>query len=115
MSCILSDNDLMELKDIISKNLKALRESYDMKQSEFARRCNMHQRTYGRMENGEGWQHLESISQIAKECDLQAWQLLTPGFNPKNPPVLKEASEKERLFYENIKKAAKELSKYESQ
>jgi len=103
----------MDLKSIISANLKALRERYDMNQTQFAEHCKIHQRTYGRLENGESWQHLEMLCAIAKRCDLDAWQLLVRGFNPKNPPVIKAISEKEKQFYENIKAAAKEIAKYE--
>lgn len=103
----------MDLKTTIAKNLLALRDHLGMKQTAFAAHCKLHQRTYGRLENGETWPHLEMIDQIAKECELEAWQLLTPNFNPKNPPVLKEVSEKEKMFYESIRAAAKEIAKFE--
>lgn len=115
MSWFLPDNGHMELKELIAKNLKSLRDSHGLSQTAFAKHCKVQQRSYGRLENAESWQHLELIDHIAKACDLYAWQLLTPNFNPKNPPILKEASEKERQFYESIKLAAKELSKYEKQ
>lgn len=103
----------MDLKKIIAANLKTLRDHLEMNQTAFAERCKMHQRTYGRIENAETWPHLEMIGQIAKECNLEAWQLLTPSFNPKNPPVLQEVAEKQKIIYESIRAAAKEIAKLE--
>jgi len=103
----------MDLKTLISKNLKSLRNHYGMTQTEFARYCKLQQRTYGRLENGENWQHLESLTAIAKHCDLDVWQIITPIFDPKNPPVIKEISDKEKQFYESIRAAAKQIAGYE--
>lgn len=95
----------MDIKQIICSNLKALRESTGLKQTEFAvTKCGLHQRAYGRIENGESMAHLEMIEQIAKKNDLEVWQLLVKDFNPANVPVLKLAPEAEQKFYEKIGK-----------
>ena len=101
---------MVSLKLIVAQNLRKLREARDESQTSFAKKCGMAQRVYGRLENGENWQHLESLEKIAHTYDLQVWQLLLPNFDPQNPALLRQASEKELAFYEKIKAAAKELS-----
>jgi transcriptional regulator with XRE-family HTH domain len=101
---------MASLKIIVAQNLQKLREAHDETQTNFAKRCGMAQRVYGRLENGENWQHLESLDKIARTFDLHVWQLLLPDFDPKNPALLRKASDKELAFYEKIKAAAKELS-----
>jgi transcriptional regulator with XRE-family HTH domain len=111
MSYSLCDNrEMISLRLIVARNLKKLREANDENQSSFAKKCGMAQRVYGRLENGENWQHLESLEKIAKTYELEVWQLLLPEFDPKNPALLRKASEKELAFYEKIRAAAKELN-----
>jgi transcriptional regulator with XRE-family HTH domain len=104
MSYFLMNNAKMDIKQIICSNLKALRESTDLNQTKFAIRCGLLQRAYGRIENGESMAHLEMLEQVAKKNDLEVWQLLVPGFNPSNLPLLKLADEAEQKFYEKIGK-----------
>ncbi len=103
----------MNLKEIISANLKALRAHSQLSQEEFAKKAGMQQRTYGRLENGENWQHLESLDMICKAYDLHVWQLLIPKLDVTNPPLIAQDSEKQKEFYARIKEAAKELSKFQ--
>lgn len=99
----------MNLKEIISKNLKALRDKSELSQGEFAAKFGMHQRTYGRLENGETWQHLESLEIIAKAHDLHVWQLLLPNLDISNPPMLAKDTEKQKVFYDKIKQVMNEM------
>jgi transcriptional regulator with XRE-family HTH domain len=103
----------MNLKDIISANLKALRAHTQLSQEEFANKAGMQQRAYGRLENGENWQHLESLDKICKAYDLHVWQLLLPKLDITNPPMLAKDSAKQKEFYDKIKEAAKEISKFQ--
>jgi len=104
MSYFLMNNAKMDIKQIICSNLKALRESTTLNQTKFADRCGLQQRAYGRIENGESMAHLEMLEQVARKNELEVWQLLVPGFNPANLPLLKLANEAEQKFYENIGK-----------
>ena len=99
----------MNLKEIVSKNLKALRLQSQLSQEEFAKKSGMQQRAYGRLENGENWQHLESLEKIASANSLEVWQLLLPDLNITNPPMLSIDSEKQKLFYDKMKEALKEI------
>jgi len=101
----------MNLKQAISVNLKHLRESTKLSQEAFAKKCGMHQRAYGRLENGENWQHLESLHKIAVANDLNVWQLLIPNLDISNPPLLSTESAIQKEFYDKIKAAALGLSK----
>lgn len=52
---------------------------------------------------------LEVVDKIAKLFGLDTWQLLVPGLDPQNPPVLAPMSEPERVFYMRMVEAAKSL------
>lgn len=52
---------------------------------------------------------LEVIDKVAQALDVETWQLLVPGMDPKNLPVLMPMSEGERTFYERVISAAKAL------
>lgn len=99
----------MNLKEIISKNLKSLRAKSQLSQEEFAKKFSMQQRAYGRLENGENWQHLESLEKIASANDLHVWQLLLPDLDISNPPMLAKDSDKQKVFYDKIKAVMKEI------
>lgn len=99
MSSFLLFNAEMDITKIVCRNLVALRESTELNQTAFAKRCGLHQRAYGRIENGESVASLEMLEIIATKNDLFTWQLLTPSFHPKNPPVLKLPSDIEKAFY----------------
>jgi transcriptional regulator with XRE-family HTH domain len=103
----------MNLKEIISKNLKALRNKSELSQEEYAAKFSMAQRAYGRVENGENWPHLETLEKIALYNGLEVWQLLISNLDISNPPMLAKDSAKQKEFYDRIKEAAKELSKFQ--
>ena len=52
------------------------------------------------------------IDKIAARYELDPWQLLVPGFDPRNPPVLQPVSSEERQLYERLIHAAEDLAKY---
>ena len=49
----------------------------------------------------------ELLDKIARVFGIAPWQLLVPGFDPKNPPTLLPMSEDERAFYQRMLQAAK--------
>ncbi len=79
------------LKNIIASNLKNLRLSQNLSQEAFAKKCGMMQRAYGRLENAENWQHLESLERITVANGLSVWQLLLPNVDVTNPPTYKQS------------------------
>lgn len=54
---------------------------------------------------------LDVLEQIAQAFGIEPWQLLVPGMDASNPPVLRVANNAERELYERLLKAAKDLSK----
>jgi len=57
--------------------------------------------TVGRARRGDGSLGIGKVAQLAKAFGFTAYQLLTPGFDPSDPPeVVSEAQEKDvlRLF-----------------
>lgn len=67
------------------------------------------QKTISRIERGEMSPTLDSLEALAAGLGYSPWELLTPNFDPKNRPVLKEATEAERKLWEKIHESAKEL------
>lgn len=90
------------VREIVIDNLKALRESQDLSGNAFADKCKIHQRTYNRIENGEGAPHLDILEKIAAHNHLYCWQLLVPNFDPNKLPLLQVPSETEQAFYDRI-------------
>ncbi len=108
------DNRLMAaLQQTVAENLQKLMDEHvELRtQSALARRSKVPQRTIGRIVNQEVTASLEVLESLAKPFDLQPWQLLVPGLDPKNPPVLRFASAAEEALYKRIVAAATELAK----
>lgn len=72
----------------------------------------MHQRTLGRIVNGEVSPTLEQMTKIAHGLDVALWQLLVPEIDAKNLPALVPATAKERELWRTIQQAAQELGHY---
>ena len=54
---------------------------------------------------------LDVLEQIAKAFGVEPWQLLVPGMDATNPPVLRHANSAERALYERLLQTARDLSK----
>jgi len=55
-------------------------------------------------------QSIDVIAAIAARFDLMAWQLLVPGLDPGNPPVMR-LSDAERRLYDEFQRLRAELTK----
>lgn len=75
-----------------------------------ARDCKFAPATATRIKKQETSVGIEVLEQIAEAFHLHAWQLLVPGFDPKNPPVLQPVTARERKFYDRIMQTARELA-----
>ena len=53
--------------------------------------------------------NLDYIEAIAAIYGLDAWQIMTPGLRPKNPPVLRSIGEAEDQLYGRIGELAKQI------
>lgn len=99
----------MKSRANLAANLTALMALHKMGQSELHRKCGVAQSTIGRILNQKTAADLDTLGQIASAFHLSGWQLISPPFDPTNPPVLKHLSDQERELYERLKKAVKEL------
>jgi hypothetical protein len=75
-----------------------------------ARECDFAQSTASRIKAGKHATGIDKLDAIARRFHLATWQLLVPGFDPKNPPALQPVSEKERKLYERIMTSVKEIA-----
>lgn len=58
--------------------------------------------TVSRMKACETYLQLDTIAAIAGVFELAVWQILVPGLEPSNPPVLAAASPSERRMYKRF-------------
>lgn len=93
--------------ETVAANLRALMLHAGMQnkgepnQSDLARASGANQRTVGRILAREQSPTVEMLETIARAFGLHAWQLLIPGLDPANPPVV-VMSEAERQFYRRL-------------
>lgn len=71
--------------------------------SRLAEDCGFAQSTATRIKQQQTATGLDKVDLIAHKFNLAAWQLLVPGFDPGNPPVLQPLSETERRLYKVFK------------
>ena len=98
----------MDAVHILAANLNVLVEWAKMHKPELAsnakigKKTGLSSNTIGRARRGDGGSlTIVSVSKIAKLFGFTAYQLLTPGFDPQDPPeVVSEHQEKDvlRLF-----------------
>ena len=65
--------------------------------------------TIDRLRRGEVSARLDSLNAIAGAFDLSAWQLLVPGLDPGNPPLLQPVSPAERAWWAKLQELAKSV------
>lgn len=76
----------------------------------FAKDTKLGLATVGRIKEQQTSVGLAVMDKIASKFNYSSWQLLVPGFDPKNPPTLQPVSERERALYERIMTAAKDFA-----
>lgn len=78
--------------------------------SKLAADCGFSQSTATRIKQQGTAIGLDRLEMIAHAFGLSTWQLLVPGFDPKNPPTLQPMSPRERALYDKIMSAAKAIA-----
>ena len=114
----LNHNRLVEKKDftpkaVLRQNLKALLESNagPRSQSDFKRsKKKIAQSTVGRILRGEN-SRIETLGRIAEAYSLEPWQLLVPGMDPKNPPVLQPSTKEEKELWARLRGLMEDIKK----
>lgn len=57
---------LMDIRDVLGKNLKSIREAFGYTQAQVAEICNFEPTSYSRWENGKVWPTPETINKLAE-------------------------------------------------
>jgi hypothetical protein len=102
------------ISEIVAENVARLIE-HDKKTGKskipqsFLAQKGVSQATIGRVLKAEVATRVETVAVIARHFDLQPWQLLVEGFNPKEPPLLRVATGNEAEFYRRVLALAKEM------
>ena len=98
----------MEEKDdlpLVARNLKALIGGESV--NSWAKRHKLTQTTVNRIRTGKMEPTVAFLQRVAEAVNaqgghLEAWQLMVPGFDPRNAPVLLRAGSSEHRLYERI-------------
>lgn len=78
--------------------------------TKFAKDCGIGVATVTRIKQQKTSIGLDILWKISIKHNLSPWQLLVPGFDPKNPPTLQPVTLAERRLYEKIMSTAKEVA-----
>lgn len=70
--------------------------------------------TVARLKTQETHTGVDVLEKIAHVFEVQVWQLLVPGMDPKNPPVLKVGGRTELEFYKALESIRKQVDELES-
>lgn len=52
---------------------------------------------------------IDAVDQLAKVYGLEAWQLMVPGLDPTNPPMLSHVTEAQQRLLDQLKQAFQQL------
>jgi predicted transcriptional regulator len=109
MPRITNDHPSME-ETPVSSALRTLREnlttvmaSLSKTEPAFAKIAKIDQKTMWRVMHGGNEPTLDTVSKLAKACGIEPWQLLTPGLEPNNPPMLAAQTDRLRTVLDNIR------------
>ena len=104
MGCSITYDIGMSAKAILAENLSVLKDYYGLSTLKFAAKCKVGNGTIGRALLCQSALDIETVETIARACDLEAWQLLAKGLDPRNPHFIHNVSGAEKELYEKMKK-----------
>jgi transcriptional regulator with XRE-family HTH domain len=96
-------------EQVLATNLNALMASdHSLNTVEkLAKRSGVGTGTIDRLRRAEASARLYTIVAIAVAFKIEPWQLLVPGFDPSNPPILQPVSEAEHAWWAKLRDLAK--------
>lgn len=107
----------MTARETLAENLRTLMDTHHTYKSTLAIErgtsdagCRVGKSTIDRALRGETNLTIDYLEAIAGLYGLDAWQLMTPGLSPKNPPVLRSIGETEDKLYMRIADLAKQIA-----
>lgn len=103
-------SDDKALRAVLAENLVRLMDTHPKLKSNplLAKEAGIGSGTVSRIRNGEVSANLETLSRLAAAFDVMPWQLLVPGIDPSNPPVLRTSGESEKEFYRRLMRVAED-------
>lgn len=69
---------VMEIREILARNLRALRRQRGLSQEELAHRANMDRTYVSSLERGVYAATIDMVDKLARALDAEAWELLRP-------------------------------------
>ena len=99
-------------KLVLWQNLSALMEHHWGKENltRLAREAKTGPGTATRIKDMQTSVGLDVVDRMAEVFDLEMWQMLTPGLDPKNPPAAQPISQAERQLYERLIASIKQIN-----
>ena len=94
---------------VFATNLLAAIRHSKLSVNAWAKKHKLTQTTVNRIVRGKMDPTTAQVEVIAQSVGLFAWQMLVPGLDPQNPPVLREANKHERELYVRLKQTIEEL------
>ena len=90
---------------VLAANINRLMEGSPALESnpKLSRRAKIGIGSVARIRNSQTDITLDTLTKLAEAFDLQPWQLLVPGLDPKNLPVLRNLSPQEAELYERLR------------
>lgn len=98
---------------VLAQNLKALMKTKGGPNSQIAlgKKSGVAQATIGRILKQETAASIETVDQLARAFGLEGWQLMVPGMDSQNPPVLMAATPAEKALYDRLRAAVHDIAK----
>lgn len=98
-------------KSVLWENLRALMDHHWGRENltRLAREAKTGPGTATRIKEMQTSVGLDVVDRMAEVFDLEMWQMLTPGLDPKNPPATQPISQAERQLYENLMQSIKQI------
>ena len=84
-------------------------------QKAIERACGVPQSSIGRIIRGEQSPTLDMVYRLASAFDLEAWQMLVPDLEPRDPPITKQVDARQRELWQRFRVAYQELAEYKPQ
>jgi transcriptional regulator with XRE-family HTH domain len=103
------------LQKVVGRNLAALMRHSAAYSSpkKLAARISASKSTVERIRSGAVACQIDTLASIAKAFDVEPWQLLVPGLDPANPPMLRHEDERLKALYASLRTAADRIAEYD--
>ena len=103
-------------RDVLAENLRALmKKSKDRNGTlgtieQVAEASGVSKGVVERMTKAQSNTGIDHLQGIAKAFEMEAWQLMIPGLDATNPPMLAAVTEQQKALWDKLKKTATELT-----